>query len=159
MSADDRLVLRQRRSVPVAAELREWLDRHRGSRLPKEPLTQALNYLHNHWGALFRYLSDGRIPVDNNAAAKAPEAVALGRKVYLHAGSLKAAERAALFYTFAWTCEQHGIDPEAWLADVLPRIRTTRPSQYAALLPQHWRPAADTRAPFAVLAEDEPAAK
>lgn len=126
------------------------LDRHHGSRLPKEPLTRALNYLHNHWEALFRFLSDGRIPIDNNPAERALKAIALGRKVYHFAGSLKAAERAALFYTFVHTCKQHNVDAEAWLADVLPRVRNTRPSQYAALLPTRWQ--ADREAERSVVA-------
>lgn len=142
LTAEARLALRRARSVPVAAELRRWLDHHHGTGLPKEPLTLALNYLHNHWDALFRFLTDGRIPIDNNPAERALKAIALGRKVYLFAGSLKAAERAALFYTFVWTCKQHKVNPEAWFADVLPRVRTTRPSHYADLLPTHWRPPA-----------------
>jgi transposase len=138
MTPAARLALRRERSVPVAEDLRRWLNQHRGTRLPKEPLTDAMNYLHNHWKALFRFLEDGRIPIDNNFAERQIKAIALGRKNYLYAGSVKAAERAAIFYTFVMTCRQHKVDPIAWLSDVLPRIRTTRPSQYSDLLPMNW---------------------
>lgn len=141
LTSEARLALRQERSAPVAADLRRWLDRHLGTRLPQEPLTKALNYLHNHWAALFRFLEDGRIPIDNNLAERQLKAIALGRKAYLCAGSIKAAERAALFYTFVRTCMQHDVDPLAWLTYVLPRIATTRPSRYADLLPMNWKQA------------------
>lgn len=135
---DARLALRQERSVPIAADLRRWLDAHRGKFLPKEPITQALNYLHNHWDALFQFLKDGSIPIDNNLAERMLKAIAVGRRSYMFAGNDRAAARSATFYTWVETCRLHGVDPPTWLADVLPRIATTRPSEYPDLLPQRW---------------------
>jgi transposase len=142
LDAEGRLALRRERSAPVVADLRKWLDRQRARTdlLPKAPLTQALNYLHNHWDALTRFVTDGRIPIDNNLAERMLRAIAVGRRSYLFAGSHAAARRAALFYTFVMTCRLHGVDAEAWLADVLPRIGDTRKSQLAELLPQRWAP-------------------
>ena len=71
-----RLAMRQEKSVPIVADLRRWLDAHRGRFLPKEPITQALNYLHNHWDALFQFLTDGSIPIDNNLAERMLKAIA-----------------------------------------------------------------------------------
>ena len=138
LDAAARLALRQEKSVPVAAELRRWLDAHRGRYLPKEPITQALNYLHNHWDALFQFLADGAIPIDNNLAERMLEAIAVGRRSYMFAGNDRAAARSATFYTWVETCRLHGVDPPTWLADVLPRIATIRPSEYADLLPKRW---------------------
>jgi hypothetical protein len=138
-SAEERLLLRREFSLPVVADLRRWLNLHQGTRLPKEPLTQAMNYLQNHWRALFRFLEDGRIPIDNNFAERQLKAIAIGRKNYLFAGSQQAAEQAAVFYTFVMTCRQHKVDPHAWLTYVLPRILTTRPSDYDRLLPMNWQ--------------------
>lgn len=139
LDAAGRLALRQEKSAPVVADLRIWLDAHRGRGLPKEPLTKALNYLHNHWTALMRFLTDGRIPIDNNRAERLLKIIAVGRHNFLFAGSDAGAERSALFFTFVMTCKQHGVDPVAWLTDVLPRIATTRPAQYGDLLPHRWR--------------------
>jgi transposase len=133
-----RLALRQEKSAPVAADLRLWLDHHRGRFLPKDPITKALNYLHNHWEALFQFLTDGSIPVDNNLAERMLKAVAVGRRSYMFAGNDCAAARSATFYTWVETCRLHGVDPPTWLADVLPRIPTTRPSDYGDLLPKRW---------------------
>lgn len=138
LAADARLALRQAKSTPVVADFRRWLDKHTGRYLPKEPITQALNYLNNHWDALFRFLDDGRIPIDNNLAERMLKAIAIGRKNYLFAGNDDAARRGATFYTWVETCRLHGVDPPAWLADVLPRIATTKPSDYPDLLPARW---------------------
>lgn len=133
-----RLALRREKSAPVVADLRRWLDTHRGRFLPKEPITQALNYVHNHWDALFRFLTDGSIPIDNNLAERMLKAIAVGRRSYMFAGNDRAAQRSATFYTWVETCRLHRVDPPTWLADVLPRIATTRPSEYADLLPRRW---------------------
>lgn len=133
-----RLALRHEKSAPVVADLRRWLDAQHGRFLPQEPITRALNYVNNHWDALIRFLDDGRIPIDNNLAERMLKAVAVGRKNYLFAGSDAAAARAATFYTWVETCRLHGVDPPTWLADVLPRIATTRPSAYGDLLPHRW---------------------
>lgn len=136
-----RLDLRRARSAPIVADFRRWLDGQRGQHTPKDPLGQAVNYTHNHWAALTRFLDDGRVPLDNNLAERRLRAIAVGRKNYLFAGSDAAAARSALFYTFVTTALQHGLDPEAWLADVLPRIAGARPAQYPDLLPTTWKPA------------------
>jgi hypothetical protein len=138
VSAAERLAMRQEKSALVVADFREWLDKYHDSLPPQEPISKALNYLHNHWAALTRFLEDGRIPIDNNAAERALRAIAVGRKNYLFAGSNQAAERSAMFYTFVETCRLHGVDVQTWLADVLPKIARTRPSEYEQLLPQNW---------------------
>lgn len=133
-----RLALRREKSAPVVADFRRWLDAQHGRFLPQEPITKALNYVNNHWVALIRFLDDGRIPIDNNRAERGLKAVAVGRKNYMFAGSDAAGARAATFYTWVETCRLHGVDPPTWLADVLPRISTTKPSQYGDLLPHRW---------------------
>jgi len=74
------------------------------------------------WEALLRYLDDGRIEIDNNAAKRALRTVALGRKNYLFAGSDAGGERAAAIYSLIGTAKLNGIDPEAYLREVLMRI-------------------------------------
>ena len=146
LDADARLALRRERSAPIVADLRRWIDAHLGTFLPQDEITKALNYTHNHWDALTRFLTDGRIPIDNNWAEREVKAIALGRNAYMFAGSDAAAVRSATFYTFVATCLQHDIDPYEWLAYVLPRISTTRKSELANLLPMNWQLAKAARA-------------
>ena len=138
LDAAGRYQLRQEKSVPLLGDFRRWLDQHHGKGLPKEPLTKALNYLHNHWAALTRFVENGRIPIDNNWSERLLKAVAVGRHNFMFAGSDAGAERSAIFFTFVATCRQHGVDAMEWLTDVLPRIAHTRPSHLPELLPEQW---------------------
>ena len=74
----------------------------------------------------------------NNAAERALRGLALGRKSWLFAGSERAAERAAIMYTLIQTAKLNGIDPQAWMADVLSRIAETPQTRLAELLPWNW---------------------
>src|SRR5579863_4928554 len=72
-------------------------------------------------------------------------AIALGRKSWLFAGSLRGAERAAVMYTLIQTAKLNDIDPQAWLADVLARIADMPQTRLAELLPGNWCAAAPTQ--------------
>ncbi len=91
----------------------------------------------NHWQALIRYASDGRIEIDNNAAERALRAVALGRKNFLFAGSDAGGERAAAIYSLVGSAKLNGLDPEAYLRFVIERIADYRISELDDLLPWH----------------------
>src|SRR5690606_38139510 len=82
-------------SVAVIVARRDSLKTSRYSRCPVVAgrLPEAIGYALNHWQALIRYASDGRIEIDNNAAERALRAIALGRKNFLFAGSDAGGER------------------------------------------------------------------
>ena len=84
---------------------------------------------------------DGRICLTNNAAERALRGVAVGRRNWTFAGSDRGGERAAAIYTLIETAKLNGVDPQAWLADVLARIADHPAKQVAALLPWNWRTA------------------
>jgi transposase len=94
------------------------------------------------WTALTRVFDDGRIALDNNPAERALRSVAIGRKNYLFAGSARGAERAAAFYTLIETAKLNGLDPEAYLRDVLTRLADHPAKRLAELLPWNWSPLA-----------------
>ena len=110
----------------------------------------AIRYALSRWEALVRYGDDGRIEIDNNAAERALRAVALGRKNYLFAGSDAGGERAAAIYSLIGSAKLNGLDPEAYLREVLTRIadhpithiEELLPWQIAASLPPAIEPAA-----------------
>jgi transposase len=102
----------------------------------KSELAKACHYALVREDALRRFLSDGRLEVDNNFAENALRGIAVGRKNYLFAGSDEGGERAAILYTLIETAKLNGIDPEAWLADCLQRVADGHPiSRLDALLP------------------------
>jgi len=93
-----------------------------------------LRYALGRWRALLRYRDDGHVEIDNNSAERALRAVALGRN-YLFAGSDSAGERAAAIYSPIGTAKLNGLDPEAYLRQVLQGIADHPINRIEELLP------------------------
>ncbi len=133
--ADERCQQRQRRSRPLLDELHRWLNNALGHLSAKSPMALAIGYSLSNWRALSRYVDDGHIEMDNNAAERALRCVVLGRKNYLHFGSDAGGERAAVIYSLIGSCKLNGIDPYAYLRYVLGCIAEHRIDRIAELLP------------------------
>jgi hypothetical protein len=101
-------------------------------------IAKAMNYMLSRWDTFTRFLDDGRIYLTNNAAERALRGIALGRKSWLFAGSDRGGERAAVMYTLIQTARLNGVDPQAWLADVLARINDHAIHRPDELLPWNW---------------------
>ena len=112
-----------------------WLIDLRSKLSQKSDLSLAIGYALNQWVALNRYVSDGRIEIDNNAAERSLRAVALGRKNFLFSGSDAGGERAAAFYSLIGTARLNGMDPEAYLRTVLAQIADHPINRVEDLLP------------------------
>ncbi|MEZ5470116.1 MAG: transposase [Lysobacterales bacterium] len=108
--------------------------------MPKSPTALAIGYTLKHWDALTRYLDDGAIAIDNNAAERALREIAVGRKNWLFAGSERGGEACAIATSLIETAKAHGHDPLAYLTDVLERLPTTLNRDIDRLLPMNWTP-------------------
>ena len=97
-----------------------------------------MRYALGRWTALSRYVDDGTLEIDNNAAERSIRAIALGRKNWLFAGSDAGGERAAAIYSLIETCKLNDIDPEAYLRSILSRIADHPINRVAELLPWKW---------------------
>ncbi|MFO1494441.1 MAG: IS66 family transposase [Lysobacterales bacterium] len=133
---------RQRDARPILDGFRIWCDDALRELLPKSPTAQAIGYTLKHWAALTRYLDDGAIAIDNNAAERALREIAVGRKNWLFAGSERGGEACAIATSLIETAKAHGHDPLAYLTDVLERLPTTLNRDIDALLPMNWAPRA-----------------
>jgi len=132
---DERRKIRQQRAAAKLKALRAWLERER-ARLPgKSATAQAIRYALSRWTALARYLDDGTIEIDNNAAERAIRPIALGRKNWLFAGSDDGGDRAADIASLIETARLNGLDPQAYLRDVLARIADHPVNRIDELLP------------------------
>lgn len=133
------MAARREHSAPILAELESWLrlQHERASR--KSETGKALAYTLKRWAALTRFIDDGHICLSNNAAERALRGVALGRHNWTFAGSDRGGERAAAIYTLVETCKLNGVDPQAWLADVLARLPDHPAKRIGELLPWAWR--------------------
>ena len=121
-SPEKRRDVRIERSRPLLESLKQWFEETLGKLSRKSDTAKAVRYALVRWEALRRYVDDGRLEMDNNAAERALRAVALGRKNYLFAGSDRGGERAAAMYSLIGTAKLNGVDPETYLRDVLTRI-------------------------------------
>lgn len=130
---------RQEHARPKLDALRAWLDAATKEALPKSPIRQAINYALNQWNALIRYCEQGFLAIDNNAAERAVRPCAIGRKNWLFCGNDGGGHTAAILFSMTATAKRHGLDPFAWLRNVLTQLPTlpTSPSddQLLPLLP------------------------
>ena len=131
-----RAAVRQEKSAPLLAALKNWLDGIAGNALPKSPLGEAVTYVRNQWVALNVYVTDGRLAIDNNIAERAIKPYAIGRKNWLFFGSDCGGRTLALLSSFAATCTQFRVNPWTWFQDTLTRLPTTSADQFATLLPK-----------------------
>src|SRR5579872_7093377 len=99
-------------------------------------------YTRQQWKALSRYVEDGDLAIDNNAAERALRAVAVGRKNWLFAGNDEGGERAAILYSLIASCKQNGVEPFHYIRDVLERVSTHPARGVDDLMPARWRPSA-----------------
>ena len=127
--------IRQLRTAPRFADLRQWLETMLKQLPQKSATAEAIRYALTRWTALARFIDDGSIEIDNNAAERAIRPIALGRKNWLFAGSDKGGERAAAVLSLIETAKLNGLDPEAYLRTVLARIADHPAKKIADLLP------------------------
>ena len=141
---DVRRRARQERSQSLVDALREVLDAALRRLSPKSDMAKAIAYGTKRWPALCRFLGDGRLEIDNNIAERALRGVAVGRRNWLFAGSRAGGERAAAIYTVIQTCKANGVDPQAYIADVIARVAGDWPAtRWDELMPWNWVPQTD----------------
>lgn len=122
-SPERRLELRERESIRVLSRIRQYLDGPALERLlPKSDLAEAIGYIRNHWEALTLFTTDGRLPIDNNETEQLMRQIAVGRKNWLHIGSVAAGYRAANLMTIISTAARNDLDVWVYLKDVLDKI-------------------------------------
>jgi hypothetical protein len=130
--------IRQRDTAPLLKSFREWIDKTHGDVLPKSDLGDAFRYTLNQWKALNEFAKCGLLSIDNNPAERAHRGIAIGRKNWLHVGSERGGHAAATHFSLIASCKMNGLDPFAYLVDILPRLATTPASELGHLAPHRW---------------------
>jgi len=138
LDPEARLQLRQQKSRTILASIFARARRLRDSYSDAGMMAKAMGYLLNQRKPLRRFLEDGRVPIDNNSCERAIRPIAIGRRNWLFAGSLRGGRAAAVVYTLIECCRIAEIDPVTYLADVLVRVATHPASRIEELLPDRW---------------------
>jgi transposase len=136
---DVRLNRRQVDSKPVMDALRKKIEALSGSSLPSLAVGKACDYALGRWQTLTRYLEDGELEIDNNLQENAMRPIALGRKIWLFIGRREAGQRSAIIYTLIESCRRRGIEPYAYLRDILQRRPNTHLADITELTPANWK--------------------
>ncbi len=144
---DKRRAFRQEHAAPLLERLHQWLGTTLATISAKSEAARAINYSLKLWAALTRYVDDGNIEIDNNAAERALRGPVLSRKNFLFAGADTGGERAAAMYTLLETAKLNGLNPEAYLRHVLEHIADHPINRIDELLP--WNVAAQMERPLA----------
>ena len=121
-NADDRRTARQEKSRPIVDALEPWLRDKLALISQKTKLAEAIRYALSRWDGLTRFIDDGRIEINSNVVERAIRPIALNRKNALFAGSDGGAENWAIVASLIESCKLNGVDPQAYLADVLTKI-------------------------------------
>jgi transposase len=135
---DRRAEIRSAKAAPAFDDLEAWLAQQLPRISGKSPLAAAIRYAIGRMERMRPYLANGILELDNNAAERGMRAIALGRKNYLFVGSEAGGRAAAIAYTLIGTAKLNGVDPHAWLADILARIPDYTITKVDELLPWRW---------------------
>jgi transposase len=135
-----RLAVRAHQSRPIVERLKKVFVRLKasGRHLPQSLLGQAIDYALGQWPTLEIFLGDGRVEIDNNLVENAIRPTAIGKKNWLFIGAAEAGERSAIIYTVIESCRRRGIDPYAYLRDVLTRLPNMTNWQIPEVTPEAW---------------------
>ena len=138
-SADERRAVRHERSRPVVLALKTWFEQQLGRVSAKATIAEHIRYALNHWDGLTRFLDDGRIELDTNIVERSIRPLVLNRKNALFAGHDHGAENWACIASLIESCKLNGVDPQAYLTDVLTKLVNLWPaSRLDELMPWAW---------------------
>ncbi|MEM7669556.1 MAG: IS66 family transposase, partial [Pseudomonadota bacterium] len=138
--AEERLAFRRDRTRPKVDAFRAWAEQQL-SRIPgKSDLAKAFRYGLNRWPSFCLFLQDGRVAIDNNVAERGMRPIGVGRRNWLFASADTGGETLARALTVIETAKMNGLDPQAYLADVLDRIHGHKQRRLDELLPWNWPP-------------------
>jgi transposase/FtsZ-binding cell division protein ZapB len=137
MLSAERLSLRQQRSVPIWEQLRSYLEHEMTDVLSTDKISEARSYILNQWQGLTAHLADGNVPIDNNQCEQLMKQVALGRKNWLHLGSLASGYRTATLMTIVSSAIRNDLDVRSYLEDLLNELLSGN-RDYESLRPDTW---------------------
>ncbi|HEV2210264.1 MAG TPA: IS66 family transposase [Verrucomicrobiae bacterium] len=133
-----RAAVRQHQSAPVMARLRKGMEIVRRKSLPQGLLGKAIDYMLVRWESFTRFLTDGRLEIDNNLIENAIRPTAIGKKNWLFIGAPEAGQRSAIIYTLLGCCRRQGINPYEYFRDLITRLPAAKITEIKQFVPSAW---------------------
>jgi transposase len=134
----ERAASRQQKSKPILIDIYSRARACVGHYNEAGTLAKAIGYIRGQYRPLRRFLENGLVPIHNNACERAIRPIAVGRRNWLFAGSMRGGRAAAVIYTLIECCRLADIDMVSYLEDVLVRVATQPASLVQQLLPANW---------------------
>lgn len=130
--------VRAAESRPIVDRFFDWCDQHAEGVLDETPIARAIGYARNQREALYRFLDDGRLPLHNNISEQQLRRQAIGRKNWLFVGSDEGGDVNSTFVTLLASCQMHGLEPWAYLRDILCLLPSWPHKRVLELAPAYW---------------------
>ena len=140
LSTDEIKIMREQEAVPLLDKLHAWLQEQYAVAQPKSSFGKALFYCLNNWTELKQYVTDGELKIDNNHTEREMKYVSMGKKAWLFYGSDEGGKNNAIVSSIISTCRRHGVEPWAYLTDVVQRLAENPEANLEELLPYNWKP-------------------
>jgi transposase len=140
LSTDEIKMMREEEAAPLLDTFHAWLQKQYVSAQPKSSFGKALFYCLNNWNELTQYVKDGELRIDNNHTEREMKYVAMGKKAWLFFGSDQGGKNDAIVSSVLSTCRRHGVEPWAYLTDVIQRLAENPSTNLEKLLPYNWKP-------------------
>lgn len=137
-------LMREQESVPVLESLHRWLQSQYASAQPKSSFGKALFYCLNNWDELKQYVTDGELKIDNNHCEREMKYTGMGKRNWLFFGSDQGGKNHAIVGSVLSTCRRHGVEPWAYLNDVIQRLTENPHTNLEELLPYNWKPRSES---------------
>jgi len=157
ISSNELKLMREQEAVPLLNQFHTWLQEQYLVAQPKSSFAKALFYCLNNWNELNQYVKDGDLKIDNNHSEREMKYVSMGKKAWLFFGSDEGGKNHAIVLSVLSTCRRHGIEPWAYLTDVIRRLTQDPNPNLEELLPYNWKQKYPTR-PLSeiIVAKDTP---
>lgn len=136
---EEKRARRQQLARPIVDDFLAWCDAEALKVLDETPISKAIQYARNQRGALRQFLDDGRLPLDNNISERALRRQAVGRRNWLFVGSDDGGVTNATLVSLLASCEMHGLEPYAYLRDLLCVLPSWPQTRVLELAPANWK--------------------
>lgn len=143
LNADQRRAARQAETKPLMQALKLRLEAVKDGVSRQSTLIKAIDYMLERWDGLTAFLDDGRLEPDTNTVERSIRPIGIGKKNSLFSGDEGGGETWAILASLLNTAKLNGVDPEAYLADILERMVSgaTKSNQLRELLVWNWKAA------------------